>query len=372
MESRSVGGRGITRRAFVTGASLTGAAWAAQHYALPACAAGLPQGTPAPGAPLVDRGFASARKLVEGVYAVISDTSKGLDTMCNGGFVFGSEAALVWEGYVSPKGAAFQMETLRMVTQVPVRAAIDSHYHFDHSLGNGQYAAAGIPIWAHERVVPLMVERYAAIQNRSKAAFLAAAETHVREAISESDKQHAEADLGTLKFIGGLVDNAVLALPNRSLGPSELPMKIDLGGREVVIETHPGHTPGDLILRIPAADIVFTGDLLFNRSYAASFDADMAGWLKTLDEFGRYGRKTTFVPGHGAVCGQEGIDLLKSVFADLAEHARQMVRMGVPVQEAQARYAVPERFKGLALFSWGLCIAPAVAQFYQAAKEGKI
>jgi glyoxylase-like metal-dependent hydrolase (beta-lactamase superfamily II) len=366
-------GGGITRRAFVTGTTLAGAAWVVGRYATVAAWAGTAtQAGQAPAAPLVDRGFASARKIAEGVYGVISDPSKGPDTLCNGGFVFGKEAALAWEGYASPKGAAFQMEALRMVTKVPVKAAIDSHYHFDHSMGNAQYATLGIPVWAHEKVVPLIVERYVAIQNRSKAAWLAPAETHLRDAISEADKQHAEGDLGTLKFLAGLIDNTVIALPNRSLAPSELPMKMDLGGLEVVMETYPGHTPGDLILRVPAADVVFTGDLLFNRSYPVTFDADVAGWLKTLDVFSRYGKKTVFVPGHGPVCGQEGIDLLKSVFADLAEHARQMARMGVPLREAQARYDVPERFKDLGVFAWGLCIDQAVAQFYKAAQQGKI
>jgi len=264
------------------------------------------------------------------------------------------------------------MEALKLATKAPVKAAIDSHFHFDHSFGNSQYAVSGISIWAHAKVVPLMEERYAAIQNRSKAAFFAPAENHLHDAISETDKQHAQADLNTLKFLAGAIDATVLALPNRSLDPGELPMKVDLGGLEAVLETYPGHTPGDLILRIPAQDIVFTGDLLFSHSYPVTFDADVLGWMKTLDTFGRYGRKTVFVPGHGAICGQDGIDLLKSVFGDLAQHSRQMAQLGVPLAEAQARYAVPEQYKTLPLFSWGFCIDRAVAQFYQAAKDGKI
>jgi hypothetical protein len=35
--------------------------------------------------PLVDKGFAAVRKVGDGLYATISDTSKGLETMCNGG-----------------------------------------------------------------------------------------------------------------------------------------------------------------------------------------------------------------------------------------------------------------------------------------------
>ncbi len=366
----------MTRRNFLRGASVAGAAWAVRPWAaVPAWAGSAPRGPQAAlesGPPLADAGFASARKVAEGVYAVISDPSKGAETLCNGGFVAGKDAALLWEGYASPKGAAFQMEALKLATKAPVKAALDSHFHLDHSFGNAQYAAAGIPVWAHEKVVPLMEERYVALQNRDKAALFAPAETHLRDAISDADKEHAEGDLKALKFVAGLIDQTVVALPNRSLAPAGLPLIVDLGGREVVIETHPGHTPGDLILRVPDADVVFAGDLLFHGSYPVTADADMLGWLKTLDAFGRFGRKTVFVPGHGAVCGQEGIELQKSVFADLAQHARQMAQMRVPVHEAQARYTVPEQFKKLGLFAWGFCIDQAVAQFYEAARENKI
>lgn len=365
----------LTRRNFLRSASLAGAAWAVRPWgALPAWASSYPQGTQTAqeSAPLVDAGYASARRLAEGVFAVISDPSKGTETLCNGGFVAGKDAAVLWEGYASPKGAAFQLEALKLATKAPVKAAIDSHYHLDHSFGNAQYAVAGIPVWAHEKVVPLMEERYVALQNRDKAALFAPAETHLHNAISDADKEHAEGDLKTLKYLATLIDQTVLALPNRSLAPSELPMQLDLGGRVVVLESYPGHTPGDLILRVPDADVVFTGDLLFHGSYPVTIDADMLGWLKTLDAFGRFGRKTVFVPGHGPVCGQEGVELLKSVFADLAQHARQMAQMGVPLPEAQARYTVPEQFKNLGLHAWGFCIDQAVAQFYQAARENKI
>jgi len=361
----------MTRRRFLRGASLAGAAWAAGSWrALPAWAGA--QITLSSEPPLADAGFASARKLAEGVYAVISDTTKGSETLCNGGFVTGKHATLVWEAFATQKGAAFLLDTVKLATKARVMAAVDSHYHFDHSFGNAQYSAAGIPIWAHEKVAPLMRERYLAMQNHDKSAMFVPAETHLHDAISDTDKDHAEGDLKALKFVAAEIDQTSITLPTRSLAPAEMPLKVDLGGRAVVIETHPGHTPGDLILRVPDEDIVFSGDLIFNHSYPVTIDADMLGWLKTLDAFGRFGRKTVFVPGHGAVCGQEGVELLKSVFADLAQHARQMAQMGVPVREAQARYTVPEQFKTLNLFAWGFCIDQAVAQFYAAARTNRI
>jgi hypothetical protein len=72
---------------------------------------------------VADKGFASVRRVGNSLYAAISDTSKGLQTMCNGGFLAGKDSALLLEGLVSPAGAAFQMDAFRTVSQVPVNAA---------------------------------------------------------------------------------------------------------------------------------------------------------------------------------------------------------------------------------------------------------
>jgi len=54
--------------------------------------------------PLVDKGFASVRKIGEGLYATISDPSKGFQTVCNGGFLVGKDGALLIEGFISVAG----------------------------------------------------------------------------------------------------------------------------------------------------------------------------------------------------------------------------------------------------------------------------
>src|ERR1700730_15338173 len=69
--------------------------------------------------PIADRGFASVRKIGDGVYATISDRTKGLQTRSNGGFIIGRDTALLVEGFQTPIGAAFQVEAYRMVSKVP-------------------------------------------------------------------------------------------------------------------------------------------------------------------------------------------------------------------------------------------------------------
>ena len=114
-------------------------------------------------APVADKGFASIRKIGDGVYATITDRTKGLQTRSNGGFIIGRDGALLVEGFQTPIGAAFQMDTYKMVSKVPVRAAIDTHFHFDHSLGNSYYGGMGVPVWAHAKAASRMTERLSAM-----------------------------------------------------------------------------------------------------------------------------------------------------------------------------------------------------------------
>jgi glyoxylase-like metal-dependent hydrolase (beta-lactamase superfamily II) len=315
--------------------------------------------------PLADKGFASVRKVGDGVYATISDLSKGLETVSNGGFIVGTEAALLIEGFRTPAGASFQFAALRQVSEVPVRAALDTHYHFDHTLGNAFYGAQGIAVWAHEKTAPLMIKGYGPGQELVRAERKSVIEKRFKDAKSETGREHAKGDLNALKLVSESVESTVVSLPNRPLEPSKLPVTVDLGGIQAVIESYPGHTPGDLIVRVPQRNIVFTGDLLFNRMYPATFDANLSGWRKTLEAFSGFDNETLFVPGHGPLCGPEGIATLRSVFDDLAEQAARMYKSGIPVEEAQQRYAVPARFKDFPIFAWSFCIGPAIAKFYE-------
>jgi glyoxylase-like metal-dependent hydrolase (beta-lactamase superfamily II) len=318
--------------------------------------------------PVADKGFASVRKIGSGVYATISDLSKGLETVSNGGFIIGTDAALLIEGFRTPAGASFQHTALRQVSAVPVRAALDTHYHFDHTLGNAFYGAQGIPIWAHEKTASLMVNGYGPGSRPAIHERIAALEKRITDATSEAAREHAKGDLNALKLVLSSVDSTSVSLPNRSLEPSNLPLTVDLGAIKVVIESYPGHTPSDLIVRVPQQNIIFTGDLLFNGMYPATMDANLRNWRKTLEMFSGYDKETLFVPGHGPLCGPDGISTLRSVFDDLADQASKMYKAGIPLEEAQQRYIVPERFKSFPIFAWSFCIGPTIAKFYKELK----
>jgi glyoxylase-like metal-dependent hydrolase (beta-lactamase superfamily II) len=357
----------FSRRSFLAKSSYFGAMYAAAKLLpMPALAAELAGDARISQTPLVDKGFASVRKIGDGLYATISDPSKGFQTVCNGGFLVGKDGSLLVEGFISVAGAAFQMDALRMVSQVPVKGALDTHYHFDHSMGNAFFGANGIPLWAHANTAKRIVESYGALQGADKAAFLGPLEKAVKEAKTETARKHREDYLAHVTNVFNVSNSTVLALPNRPIDPAKLPMKVDLGGLTAVIENYPGHSGTDVIVRVPEQNVVYAGDLLFSSMYPVCFDtqATVSGWRQTLKTFASWDKDTLFVPGHGPICGQEGIALLRALFDDIEEQAQKMHKAGVPAAEAADLYEIPEKYKNIGIFAWDFSIAPAITKLY--------
>jgi glyoxylase-like metal-dependent hydrolase (beta-lactamase superfamily II) len=340
---------------------------------LPALAEELAQDSRVSQTPIADKGFASVRKVGNGLYATISDPSKGYVTVCNGGFLAGKDAALLIEGFTTAAGASFQMDALRMVSQVPVKSALDTHYHFDHSMGNSFYGANGVPLLAHATAAKRIVDNYSPLQGADKDTALSSFAKRVKDAKSETERAHAQTDLNAVTSLFQIANASILGLPNRPLDPAKLPMSIDLGGLTAVLESYPGHSGTDIVTRVPDQNVVYAGDLLFSGWYPVCFDekATMSGWRETLKKFAALDKDTIFVPGHGQICGQEGIASIREVFDDIAGQAEKMYKAGVPAEEAQHRYVVPDKFKSFPIFAWGFTIGPAITKLYAEWKAGK-
>src|SRR5713101_1883984 len=316
--------KGFSRRQFIAQTSCFGAWYAvARLIPVPALAAELAGDSRVSQTPIVDKGFASVRKIGEGLYATISDPSKGLTTICNGGFLVGKDTALLLEGFAGPAGATFQMDALRMVSRVPMQGA-------------------------------------------DKEAVLGPFEKRVKDAKSDMERAHAQSDLNAMTGVFQIASATVLGLPNHPLDPAKLPMTIDLGGLTARVESYPGHSGTDMVLRAPEQNVVYTGDLLFSGWYPVCFDekATISGWRETLKKFAAFDKDTLFVPGHGQICGQEGIASIREVFDDIAGQAEKMYRAGIPVGEAQHRYVVPDKFKNFPIYAWGFTIGPAISKLY--------
>jgi cyclase len=320
-------------------------------------------------APFLDKGFGRVVKLVDGVYATIADPAKGPQCLSNGGVLVGRDATLIVEGHFQAAGAALEIEAARALSNAPIRAAIDTHFHLDHTFGNQGYADARIPIMAHDRVPALMKESYATLKGVDKGPLVATVERKLSLATDAEQRKHLESDVAATKWFYDAIDAATLAYPTELLAPADLPKRFDLGGLTAIVEFHLGHSPTDLIIRVPERDVVFTGDLLFYRAYPVSVSADLVAWRRVLGRFTDYPRQTRFVPGHGAVCGVDVVREQADLMDDLRSHAERMMRTGATAEEAERRYVVPKAFATYAIFSWNWTIGAALQSYYATLKR---
>lgn len=84
-----------------------------------------------------------------------------------------------------------------------------------------------------------------------------------------------------------------------------------VGEREVrLIEVGPAHTEGDTVVWAPDVSVCFAADLLFIGGTPITWAGPVASWLAALERISSLGAET-YVPGHGPVCGQAEVDLLR-------------------------------------------------------------
>jgi glyoxylase-like metal-dependent hydrolase (beta-lactamase superfamily II) len=125
----------------------------------------------------------------------------------------GRERVLLVEGHFQSAGAALEVEAAGMVSKAPILAAVNTHYHLDHTFGNQGYADRHIPIMAHERAPGLMKERYAALQGVDKAALLAPLQPKIAEASDPQEKMRLQGDLGAQQWMHTAIDSTILHIP---------------------------------------------------------------------------------------------------------------------------------------------------------------
>lgn len=83
---------------------------------------------------------------------------------------------------------------------------------------------------------------------------------------------------------------------------------LDVGGRAVVlIDLGPAHTASDVVVHVPDAGVVFTGDLCFAGGTPIVWAGPLSGWVEACDRIAALG-PTVLVPGHGPIRSVDVLD----------------------------------------------------------------
>ena len=102
-------------------------------------------------------------------------------------------------------------------------------------------------------------------------------------------------------------------------------LDLDVGGRAVeLIEVGPAHTAGDVIVHVPDASTVFTGDILFIGGAPLVWAGPLSNWIAACDLMLALDVDTV-VPGHGPVTDRTGIVAVRDYLSVVDREATERI-----------------------------------------------
>lgn len=303
-------------------------------------------------------------KVADGVYAAIAKPG-GLASG-NAGFVIGDEGVLIFDTFLTPAAIGELIEVIESQTKLPIKYAVNSHYHLDHTGGNQVLKARNVPIIAHDNLM-----QWQTTKNRRFLPIPAEIEKRRAEAakqLAETPADQKDKRLQLERQIRRLEAMMTINLTNPTVTFGSGSIHLFLGKREVVLVSMPGHTGGDVFAYVPDANVVFTGDLGWAKTLPNLVDATVNDWIPTLDKVLANYPTAKFVPGHGGVAEAADIRDFRDYLDDLRNRVKQGIATGLSLDQAKEQLKVPEKYKGFAFQNF---VTPNVEDMYKELKGTK-
>ena len=250
-----------------------------------------------------------AQQLSPHVWMVFAEdgfpTPQNQGMMANVVFVVTKKGVVVLDSGGSLQIGQMAIRMIRRVTDRPVVAVFNSHYHGDHWLGNHAFVEAfpGVPI-------------HALAHTREQ---ILGAEGNAWRGMME--RWTNQATLGTK-----------IVAPNTDVRPGQV---FDYGDVQLRLHHHGvAHTPSDLCMEVVQDRLTYVGDIAMGNRIANIDDGSYVGTFKTYDTLMKDLGEQLWVPGHGHASRdllQTYGDFLRGIY----EPCLKAVKEGLPLDKAK-------------------------------------
>lgn len=283
-------------------------------------------------------------KVADGLYAAIA--KPGGVASGNAGFIIGDGGVLVVDTFFTPIAVEELIGEIGKLTQLPIKYAVNTHYHLDHTGGNQVLAARNVPIIAHDNVVTWQTTKNRRFlpppeelqKRRDDAA------KQLKETPEEQKDKRTQLQRQLQRFDAMLQ----IKLTNPSVTFSTGTTHLYLGTREVLLFSLPGHTGGDVLVFVPDANVMFTGDMGWAKTLPNLVDATVNDWIPSLDRMLSNHANTKFVPGHGDVATAAEIQDFRDYLDDLRSRVKKAIADGLTIEQAKEQLKPPDKYKSFA------------------------
>jgi glyoxylase-like metal-dependent hydrolase (beta-lactamase superfamily II) len=310
------------------------------------------------GAPFKAEDDFTLSKVTTGVYAAIAKPG-GLASG-NAGFIVGDNGVLIVDTFYTPVAIEELIDAIGNETRQPIKYAINTHYHLDHTGGNQVLAARSVPIIGHDNLI--------AWQTTKNRRFLPTTEelqkrrVDIAKQLSDTPQDQADKRAGFERQLRRIDVQLTIKLTNPTVTFGTGTVHLHLGSREVILFTLPGHTGGDVLAYVPDANVVFTGDMGWRKTLPNLVDATVNDWIPSLDLLLKQYPTAKFVPGHGEVATAEDLKEFRDYLDDLRTRVKKAISDGLTLEQAKQQLKLPEQYKTFAFQNFG---TPNVEDMYK-------
>src|SRR3984885_4803278 len=175
---------------------------------------------------------------------------------------------------------------LASINADPIKQLINTHWHFDHTGGSEWVHQAGASILAHENT-----------------------------------RKHLSVDTRVEGWVYTFPAAPAGAIPTTVFQDEHM---VHANGSTLALRHYtPAHTDSDISVHFTEADVLHTGDTLWNRNYPFvdySTGGSIDGQIRAAEaNLAKVSATTIVIPGHGAVAGKADLTLFRDVLVEARE-----------------------------------------------------
>ncbi|HUQ65080.1 MAG TPA: MBL fold metallo-hydrolase [Flavitalea sp.] len=281
-------------------------------------------------------------QLAPNVWVAIHNDNYG-KAICNAGIVDLGDKTIVFDPFMTPSAALELHDIAMQLTKRNYAYVVNSHYHNDHIRGNQSFLPNATIISTN--TTREQIERNEPGEQEWEKKHAPTLLQAIRKRmVNANEMERAELPywIGYYEGILESSDQLFTSLADETFDDSMWIVGKNMNIK--LVERKNGHTISDAVMLLPDLGIAFMGDLLCTDRHPWLSDGNVDSWRSSLKLFYEDTLYTTYLPGHGKVCGKQSLKVLYDYLSDV-----QNLCNNAQTDSAQAELMnqpIPDAYKG--------------------------